>query len=288
MEINRKKGLQLFGLYFATMFSTSLFVNTMILPTPTKGILDEERMMQGMAIGAVKTPSVQIEHKDITGLKNLVKRQRRQNESRRQQMEEQAWRQEQAIIAQSRMASLPRTVAAAAPVQLDPNDQHPVTPDQSANFVPFDSDIPVIPIKVKGTLSEEEKAKIREQIPSLAKKYIGVPYVYAGKTPRGFDCSGYTSYVMGLFGIGITGSSRHQAVLGKPVNVKEVKTGDLVFFSRYGKGGRVTHVALVLDNVDGRVTIIHANGPGIMVEDLFSSKYWVPKLLFARNIIDAL
>jgi cell wall-associated NlpC family hydrolase len=64
------------------------------------------------------------------------------------------------------------------------------------------------------------------------------------------------------------------------------KTGDLVFFSKYGKGGRVTHVAMVVDNNKEGVFVIHATrSGGIVVDNLTTNKYWKPKFLYAKDVI---
>ena len=300
---HQTKGLRLFGLYFSTLVSASLFLNATILPRDME-VQAEDKVIENLMVtrGVQAQPTFEIEHKDLTGVKAQINYRRRSNERRREQMEEQAWRNEQRTIAQARLAQEQSSQKTKKKSKKRGNNQaRPATAaptaevlagleaEEQVNFVPFDADLAAIPAKVKaGGLSEADREMIRQQIPQMAKKYLGVRYVYGGKTPRGFDCSGYTSYVMSLFGIGITGSSRHQALLGKPVDVRQVQTGDLIFFSRYGRGGRVTHVALVLENIDGKVKIIHANGPGIMSEDLFSSKYWVPKILFARNLLDSI
>lgn len=146
---------------------------------------------------------------------------------------------------------------------------------------------PSVPVKYAANLTAEERQDIREHIVGVAKRYMGTRYVWGGKTPRGFDCSGFTRYVMKQFEIGLSGSSRYQARQGKPIDLKEAKTGDLVFFSRNGKGGRVTHVALVVSNGSDGLHVIHATSRGIVVDNIEESSYWMPKLLYARNIIDA-
>jgi len=147
---------------------------------------------------------------------------------------------------------------------------------------------PPVPVKFQGELTLEKRILIRSEITAAAKKYLGRPYIYAAKGPNAFDCSGYTSYVMRLFGIEISPGSRYQAKQGKHVDLKEAKVGDLLFFSRYGKGGMVTHVGLILSNTAEGITVIHANGPrhGIMIENVSKSSYWKKKILFARNVID--
>ncbi|MFT5833464.1 MAG: cell wall-associated NlpC family hydrolase [Cognaticolwellia sp.] len=123
----------------------------------------------------------------------------------------------------------------------------------------------------------------RNNLAKSSKKYIGVKYKYAGKDPKGFDCSGFTSYVMKSEGVTISSSSKAQAVQGKSVPINKVKPGDLIFF---GKRGKVTHVAMVISNTSEGITVIHStSSKGVMVQNISISNYWKPKILFARDIL---
>jgi cell wall-associated NlpC family hydrolase len=90
-----------------------------------------------------------------------------------------------------------------------------------------------------------------------AKKYLGVPYVYGGRTPSGFDCSGLTAYVYGRQGVKLPGSSAQQAKSGRLIRKRNLRPGDLVFFCTAG-GRQVSHVGLYL----GDSKFIHAPGRG--------------------------
>lgn len=76
-----------------------------------------------------------------------------------------------------------------------------------------------------------------------AAKFLGVPYVWGGTTPRGFDCSGFTQYVYGHFGIRLNRVSRDQAKQGTYVSRKDLRPGDLMFF-----GSPIHHVAIYVGN----------------------------------------
>ena len=123
----------------------------------------------------------------------------------------------------------------------------------------------------------------RTNVTEYSKQFVGVKYKYAGKDPKGFDCSGFTSYVLQSEGVSVSSSSKVQAEEGKPVPLNKVKPGDLIFF---GKNGKVTHVAMVVSNTSEGITVIHStSSKGVMVQNISVSSYWKPKILFARDVI---
>lgn len=73
-----------------------------------------------------------------------------------------------------------------------------------------------------------------------AQEFLGVPYVYGGKSPSGFDCSGYVQYVFGLHGVDLNRTAYDQYYgVGDEVAYEDLLPGDIVFFtntSLYGIG----------------------------------------------------
>jgi cell wall-associated NlpC family hydrolase len=67
------------------------------------------------------------------------------------------------------------------------------------------------------------------EIVSIAMQYLGVPYVWAGATPAGFDCSGFTSYVYAQVGIDLPRTSSEQRYAGTAVSAAEAQPGDLIW-----------------------------------------------------------
>ncbi|WP_129339357.1 C40 family peptidase [Cellulomonas endophytica] len=63
----------------------------------------------------------------------------------------------------------------------------------------------------------------------IAAQYIGVPYVYGGTTPAGFDCSGFTSYVFRQLGVELPRTSSAQRGAGTVVSASEARAGDLIW-----------------------------------------------------------
>lgn len=152
-------------------------------------------------------------------------------------------------------------------------------------FVPA-ARIRQLPIAYQSLFDSLQHDDIRGNLIHEAKKHLGLRYVWGGSTPKGFDCSGFTAYLLKQQGIGIARSSRYQAHQGTNVDMDKVKTGDLIFFSKYGKGGRVTHVAMVVANKKDGIYIIHSTRRGIVVDNLSESSYWKPKALHAKDMIE--
>ena len=73
----------------------------------------------------------------------------------------------------------------------------------------------------------------------MALTFQGVPYVWGGESPDGFDCSGLVQYVFGRHGVDVPRVAKDQARAGVPVSVADLKSGDLVFF-----GSPVDHVGI--------------------------------------------
>ena len=85
-----------------------------------------------------------------------------------------------------------------------------------------------------------------QDIINTAKNYLNVPYVWGGETPEGFDCSGFTQYVMKQNGITLPRTAAAQFASGLSVDKSNLKTGDLVFFTTYKAGA--SHVGFYISN----------------------------------------
>lgn len=126
---------------------------------------------------------------------------------------------------------------------------------------------------------------LRKNITNYAQTLVGSTYQYAGKTPAGFDCSGFTSYVMGKYDIKISSSSRDQANQGKFVDVYKVKPGDLIFFRR-SAAEPIFHVSLVVSNDGKDIKVVHSTtSRGVIVDNITASKYWRPYIDSARDVV---
>ena len=103
---------------------------------------------------------------------------------------------------------------------------------------------------------------------SFAESLIGVPYVYGGTTPSGFDCSGFVQYVYSHFGINLPRTTTQQENCGTQIPVSQAQPGDLYF---WGNKGSAYHVAICIGNGQ----YIAAPEPGQSVS-IGSTQYFQP------------
>jgi cell wall-associated NlpC family hydrolase len=103
---------------------------------------------------------------------------------------------------------------------------------------------------------------------NVALQYQGVPYVYGGATPAGFDCSGFVMYVYAQFGISLPHSSPGQGAAGTRIALADAQPGDLV----------------IMDGHDGfyagNGNILHApyEGAAVRVQPIWTSDYYIVRL----------
>ena len=125
-----------------------------------------------------------------------------------------------------------------------------------------------------GPNSEEAQAPTAttgDAIAGFAMQFLGYPYVWAGNTPAGFDCSGFTQYVvLNTVGIDIGHGTGGQLAYGAPVAWGEWQPGDLIYFAgTYGSG--ISHAGIYIG--DGQM--IHAENPstGVTISSVYSDYY---------------
>jgi peptidoglycan DL-endopeptidase CwlO len=118
-----------------------------------------------------------------------------------------------------------------------------------------------------------------------ADRYVGVPYVWGGNTPKGFDCSGFTKYVFAKNGVTIPRTSRDQVRAGRgvPLDFDSMRPGDILLFAEPDEA--ISHVAIYV----GSGRIIHASSAmgGVNYLDLDGSygAWYVQNLVAVRRLL---
>ena len=122
--------------------------------------------------------------------------------------------------------------------------------------------------------------ELAKSVVALAKENLGVPYVYGGTSPEGFDCSGLVYYCFLKSGVKLNRTATGQYQQGSYVEKSALQPGDLVFFVSPGTRS-IGHVGIYI----GDNEFIHASTGSrkIMVSDLTSS-YYVTNYYGARRI----
>ena len=147
--------------------------------------------------------------------------------------------------------------------------------------------------KTSGNAKESNSSVKASEIVSYAKKFLGVPYVYGGASPSGFDCSGFTMYVFDNFGISMRHGAQAQAKLGKTVSANKnskssllnnLKAGDLVFFLDYETMDEIGHCGIYIGNGN----FIHASsGSGycVKINSLLPGEYYNTRYCAAKRVL---
>ena len=109
----------------------------------------------------------------------------------------------------------------------------------------------------------------------IAMQYLGTPYVWAGASPGGFDCSGFVMYVYGQVGVSLPHNAAAQYGYGSPVSRDQLAPGDLVFFDGLG------HVGIYI----GGGQFIHSPHTGDVVKiSSLSDSWYAATYVGARRI----
>ncbi len=134
---------------------------------------------------------------------------------------------------------------------------------------------------VDGIVGPQTARQIKvDRILATAMKYIGVPYQWGGTSPKGFDCSGFTHYVMLQHNVIIPRVARNQYYdAGTWVAWNSLKPGDLVFFTTYAPGP--SHVGIYIGNNQ----FIHSSSSKGVVISSLTNTYYATRYIGAKRVI---
>ncbi|HET6197673.1 MAG TPA: NlpC/P60 family protein, partial [Acetobacteraceae bacterium] len=125
-----------------------------------------------------------------------------------------------------------------------------------------------------GSIPVPPSSTLGGQAVAIAEQYLGVPYVWGGASPSGFDCSGLVMYVYGRLGVSLPHNAAAQYSMGSPVPRDALEPGDLVFFDGLG------HVGIYV----GGGSFIHAPHTGTVVQISSLSGWYSSEYVGARRI----
>jgi len=134
---------------------------------------------------------------------------------------------------------------------------------------------------VKADASEAQSSGKAQEIVDYALQFLGTRYVYGGSSPKGFDCSGFTSYVYKQCGIKINRTASAQLNNGYAVSRSELQPGDLVMF-KSGGSKPASHVGIYIGNGQ----FVHSSAPGVgVVIDSLNSSFYSRTYVGARRVV---
>ncbi|MFC4023761.1 NlpC/P60 family protein [Oceanobacillus longus] len=204
---------------------------------------------------------------ELNGIVALIKDQKAENESKKEELKNKETEllamQEELQIEDARFASLEKDVDASLRAALEPAPDVAVA---SASVNTDDSSDLTTLSKETSTRTNAGSGNISTAM-NAGFSYLGTPYVWGGKTPSGFDCSGFVSWAFAQAGISIPSSTSGLAGTGTKVSASNMQPGDIVFFNTYKTNG---HVGIYLG---GGKFIGAQNSTGLAVADM-SSGYW--------------
>lgn len=113
---------------------------------------------------------------------------------------------------------------------------------------------------------------------------LGVAYRYGGDDPAtGLDCSGLIRWVFDQYGIDMPRTVEEQFDAGRPIDVRQLEAGDLIFFTTTGPGA--THVGIAL-GAAGPGEFVHAPSTnGVVRIERYDASYWRDRIVGYRRVV---
>lgn len=129
---------------------------------------------------------------------------------------------------------------------------------------------------------------VADMVIEEAMRYLGTPYRWGGKSPKGFDCAGFTRFIYSKFGVELAPSAAPQYRMGRVLKNEEIRKGDLVFYGGRGGGTKsIGHVGIVtsVDDNGGFYFIHSATSTGITITHS-NEIYYKKRYIGACRVVD--
>ncbi|GAB3057554.1 C40 family peptidase [Virgibacillus ainsalahensis] len=227
---------------------------------------------------------------ELKGMQELIKEQKHENQDKigtLQNKEEELTTQIKELeIEDNNLAALESAVEESITAASQPVAASTATAGDAANSESSDGDLVTLSKEENENSSTKESTKSKSDskpssgsgmsaVINAGYPHIGTPYVWGGKTPSGFDCSGFVSWAFAQGGYSIPSSTSALAGTGTKVSYNDIQPGDIVFFNTYKTNG---HVGIY---VGGGNFIGAQNSTGLDVASM-TSGYWEDK--FAGHV----
>ncbi len=136
------------------------------------------------------------------------------------------------------------------------------------------------------TMASDFYSNTVDNVISVGKTFLGIPYRWGGTTENGFDCSGFIRHIFDWFGVRLPRTSREMAHVGSYVSRNELQKGDLIFFSgRNMNSGVIGHIGIVVEVTSEAVKMMHSSSSkGVHIEELDKSEYFSKRYMTARRL----
>ena len=143
-------------------------------------------------------------------------------------------------------------------------DEPPLITNEIDSSNIIDTSITMVALPDATIYKEEQEIKTGSAIPdslvAFCKSLVGTPYLYASSDPaKGFDCSGFITYVFNHFGIAVPRSSADFTDMGIEIPTDFVSPGDLILFTGTDSTVRIVgHMGIVESNERGNLLFLHS------------------------------
>jgi cell wall-associated NlpC family hydrolase len=198
-------------------------------------------------------------------------------------------------IAQLRLGDTPATPTSAVVTRPAATLRDATDPARALLALSFNTRLPVVatgatdvtvalPTGGRGLLAATEvdvvppgpRPTAAAEVVAAARQFSGLPYLWAGTSGAGFDCSGFTAAVYGVRGIALPRDADDQSAVGVPVDRSRLQPGDLLFYAPNGQQSGITHVSMYV----GDGMMIQAPATGRTVETVpvdtpaYARQFW--------------
>jgi len=124
-----------------------------------------------------------------------------------------------------------------------------------------------------------------EDVVAFSETLIGTKYTYGSSVKdKGFDCSGFITYVFNHFKISVPRSSVDFTNAGTEIPIEDSKPGDIILFTGHNeKSGVVGHMGIITENKNGNLQFIHASeSRGVIISGMNS--YFIPRFVKVNRV----